>query len=131
MAAGGWVRVPQAAAQQANDDICAQAAPAGLEMTFCDSFKGDRINTQAWELDASVRKSIKSSRWPENIVVENDMLRLLTKYIPKENKQEREMAGGKSWTAGHLWTRLFRQKYGIFEARIRIAAADGSIMPSG
>ncbi|MBQ2967172.1 MAG: S-layer homology domain-containing protein [Clostridia bacterium] len=95
--------------------------PAGQEwvMTFNDEFNGDSLNWDVWDSEHSAgRASLQSSRWRENAVVENGMLRLMTL------KQER---GGKHWTTASVWVKrdVFTQAYGYWEARYRYCAAQG------
>ena len=84
-------------------------------LTFQDEFNGTALNSNEWSVESGSPSHILSSRWPENVKVENGLLQLLTK---KENR------GGKEWTTGYIWSR-FRQQYGYFEARLRIGAATG------
>lgn len=95
--------------------------PAGQEwvLTFSDEFNGDSLDWNLWESEgASGRANLQSSRWPENAVVEDGMLRLMTW------KQER---GGKHWTTASVWVKrdVFTQAYGYWEARYRYCAAQG------
>ncbi len=59
---------------------------------------------------------ILSSRWRENVTVENGILKLLAK---------KEKRGGQDWTAGSIWTKKVF-KYGYFECRYKYAAATGT-----
>lgn len=89
---------------------------AEWELTFRDEFDGTSLNSNVWKSDASAPGHILSSRWPENVIVENGTLRLLAK---------KEQRAGREWTTGSIWTRSFKQQYGYFECRMRIAAASG------
>lgn len=89
---------------------------AAWKLMFSDEFNGTSLNTNVWISDASAPGHILSSRWPENVVVENGILRLLAK---------KEQRAGREWTTGSIWTRRFKQQYGYFECRMRIAAASG------
>lgn len=107
--------------------VLAKAAPTAIrtgppepekwELTFSDDFNGDRLDTNVWR---SARGeswgALQSARFPENAVVTNGLLRLVTR---KENR------GGKQWTSAMISTRAFRQKYGYWESRYRYAAATG------
>jgi len=69
-----------------------------------------------WVAESGSPGHILSSRWPENVVVENGLLRLVTR---------KEQRGGREWTTGNISTRDFRSKFGYFEARIRVNSAGG------
>jgi beta-glucanase (GH16 family) len=86
------------------------------EMTFHDDFEGDKLNTEVWKSQAGPSGHILSGRWPENVQVKDGLLRLLTK------KEDR---AGQNWTTGNIWTKSFKQQYGYFEARMKIAKASG------
>lgn len=89
---------------------------AGWTLVFCDEFDGDCLDSR-WAIhDNKPEGHIMSSRWKENILVEDGLLRLLTK------KEER---GGKTWTSGKVWTKDFWPQYGYFEARMRLGTATG------
>lgn len=114
------VKIPEASSAPAAPVPVPVAAPApptrkGYTLTFHDEFDGDRLDTAVWDTGkGKLEEHILSTRWPENCAVENGLLRLLTK---KENRNGRE------WTTGTMWTKTFRQKYGYFEARMRITKA--------
>lgn len=96
-----------------------QAAPpsdAEWRLTFAEEFEGRAIDLDKWAAESGSPGHILSSRWPENLEVDSGALRIRTR---------REVRGGKQWTTGHLWTRGFRQRYGYFEARIKIAGSSG------
>jgi beta-glucanase (GH16 family) len=86
------------------------------KLTFQDEFNEKKLDVNKWSVEAGSPGHIQSSRWPENVDVNNGLLRLLTK---KENR------GGKAWTTGNIWTEQFRQQYGYFEARLKIGKATG------
>jgi beta-glucanase (GH16 family) len=113
LAAGGAVLAMPGLFAAAED---AATAKPGWTLTFHDEFNGDKLDTDAWSVESGSPSHIQSSRWPENVRVENGLLRLLTK---------KEKRGGKEWTTGNIWTRSFKQQYGYFEARLRIGAASG------
>lgn len=95
-----------------------QAGPRGegaWKLAFADEFDGSAIDTSVWSVEAGAPSHIDSSRWPENVVLERGMLRLLTK---------REERGGKQWTTGNVSTK-YQQRYGYFECRMRIGGASG------
>ncbi|MFI4911126.1 MAG: family 16 glycosylhydrolase [Sedimentisphaeraceae bacterium JB056] len=87
---------------------------SGWELSFSDEFNGDDVDWEVWASEAGYPTHILSSRWPENAIVENGTLRLLTK---------KESRGGAEWTTGNLWTRIFKQKHGYWEASYRIGSA--------
>ncbi|AQQ10032.1 Retaining alpha-galactosidase precursor [Sedimentisphaera cyanobacteriorum] len=97
-------------------EIYVDTEKPGWKLTFHDEFNGADLDWQKWESESGSPGHIDSSRWPENAVVENGNLRLLTK---------KEQRGGKEWTSGHIWSRIFKQKYGYWEARYKIADSTG------
>jgi hypothetical protein len=91
--------------------------PAKWEITFSDDFNGDKLNWDVWQSSKNETWGrLLSSRWPENAVVTDGLLRLMTR------KGKR---GGKEWTSAFIWTKSFKQKYGYWEARCRYAGASG------
>jgi hypothetical protein len=91
--------------------------PERWELTFSDDFNGDKLDVNVWRsAQGETWGQLRSVRYPENAVVTNGLLRLVTK---KENR------GGKEWTSAMITTRKFRQKYGYWEARYRYAPATG------
>jgi hypothetical protein len=104
-----------------------QAAPKNLregpphpeqwKLTFSDEFNGPQLDTNVWKsAQGQSWGQLLSARFPENVVVTNGLLRLVTK---KENR------GGKEWTSAMISTKNFRQKYGYWESRYRYAPATG------
>jgi hypothetical protein len=97
------------------------------EMVWQDEFDGlDSDLGIAWQSQNSGSTHILSSRWRENAVVTNGLLRLVNR---------KEKRGGNDWTSGNLWTRQMYQ-YGYFECRYRYGAAEGLnnsfwLMPTG
>ena len=91
--------------------------PEKWELTFSDDFNGERLDTDVWRsAQGESWGALQSARFPENAVVTNGLLRLVTR---KENR------GGKQWTSAMISTHAFRQKYGYWESRYRYAAATG------
>jgi beta-glucanase (GH16 family) len=88
----------------------------GWVLTFSDEFNGNELDYRVWDVKSESPTDYICSRWPENVKVENGWLKLLTK---KENR------GGKEWTAAHIWSRVFKQKYGYWESSFRIGDASG------
>ncbi len=99
----------------------------GWRMVWNDEFEQpDAELDVAWESQNGPSGHILSSRWRENAVVTNGLLRLVAR---------KEQRGGQEWTAGSLWTRRMYQ-YGYFECRYRYAGAEGLnnsfwLMPTG
>lgn len=95
-------------------------AHAHWKLTFSDEFEGNTLDTGKWEVESGSPPDspayIRSSRSAENVRVKDGVCRLVTR---------REPHGTKNWTTAHLHTRVFRQKYGYFEARYRYGAAPG------
>lgn len=86
-------------------------------LTFNDEFSGSQVDTKKWAIyDNETYDRILSSRFKENLSQKNGRLALTTK---KETKL------GKGWTTAMLETRTFRQKYGYFEARLKLAPTSG------
>ncbi len=90
--------------------------PERWELTFEDTFGGDRLDPAVWDIESGSPGHILSSRWPENILVSGGLLRFLTR---------KERRGNARWTTGSIWTKTFRQQYGYFEARMRVNGASG------
>jgi beta-glucanase (GH16 family) len=81
-----------------------------------DEFDGpDAALTNSWISQNGPSGHILCSRWRENAVMTNGMLRLVAR---------KEKRGGQDWTAGNIWTKQAFQ-YGYFECRYRYGAADG------
>lgn len=57
-----------------------------------------------------------SSRWRENVVIEDGLLKLLAR---------KESRGGQDWTSGSIWSKK-QFKYGYYEARYKYAGAAGT-----
>jgi beta-glucanase (GH16 family) len=97
------------------------------ELVWSDEFGGPDVELERkWKSQNGPSGHILSSRWRENAVVTNGLLRLVAR---------KEKRGGQEWTAGSLWTREMFQ-YGYFECRYRYAAAAGLnnsfwLMPTG
>jgi beta-glucanase (GH16 family) len=85
----------------------ASAAKNGWKLSFSEEFEGQQVDTNKW-----IIKDAKE-RLAKNVSVSAGNLRLLTRRNEKE------------WTSAWLATKTFRQKYGWFECRFRIAGASG------
>ncbi|MCC7494637.1 MAG: family 16 glycosylhydrolase [Fimbriimonadaceae bacterium] len=99
--------------------VAAPAGPLGdgWKLVFNDEFDGDDAALDAkWHSQNGPSGHILCSRWRENAVLGDDLLRLLAR---------REQRGGQDWTAASLWTRQ-EFCYGYFECRYRYAAATGT-----
>jgi len=69
-----------------------------------------------WVSQNKASSHILCSRWRENAVANNGVLKLIAK---------KEQRGGQDWTAGNIWTKK-RFQYGYFECRYKYAAAEGT-----
>jgi len=91
--------------------------PGEWKLVFHDEFTGtEEALDQTWESQNGPSTHIKCSRWRENAVVSDGVLKLNAK---KENR------GGQEWTAASLWTKR-KFKYGYFECRYKYAKAKGT-----
>lgn len=89
---------------------------AEWELVWRDEFDyADVALTNNWISQNGPSGHILSSRWRENAVVSNGVLRLIAR---------KERRGGQEWTAGCIWTKQTFQ-YGYFECRYRYGAAEG------
>jgi beta-glucanase (GH16 family) len=85
----------------------ASAAKPGWDLTFSDEFEGQAVNTNKWNIQNH------GERLAKNVALSDGILRLVTRRDEK------------GWTSAWLATRTFRQQYGWFECRFRIAGASG------
>lgn len=87
-------------------------------LTFKDDFNGASLNFDVWESQNSPSNNLLSSRWKENNVVEDGILKMVIK---------KEQRGGQQWTSSHIWVKpkVFAQTYGYWEARYRYAKTPG------
>lgn len=126
VSAAAWAILPDAAvaasvrARQA-DARSGRSAPkdpkVGLKLVWADEFDyADARLDEKWVAENGSPGHILCSRWRENAVVTNGMLRLCNR---------KESRGGKEWTSASIWTKA-RFKYGYFECRYRYAAATGT-----
>ena len=94
--------------------VCAER---GWKLLWSDEFDyADSKLEEKWVSENASPTHILCSRWRENAVVTNGMLRLCNR---------KEKRGGKEWTSASVWTKA-RFKYGYFECRYRYAAATGT-----
>ena len=102
--------------------LCADAVPSvcadkGFKLLWSDEFDyADSRLEEKWVAENKAPTHILCSRWRENAVVTNGMLRLCNR---------KESRGGKEWTSASVWTKK-KFKYGYFECRYRYAAATGT-----
>lgn len=87
------------------------------DLVFHDEFDGTELNTDVWQSESGYPSHILSSRWPENIKVEDGMVKLITK---------KESRGGAEWTTGNIRTKEFTPTYGYFEAKYRYPKSDSA-----
>lgn len=94
--------------------------PGGPEkwtLQWSDEFDyADAKLDEQWISQNSASTHILSSRWRENAVVKDGILKLINR---------KEKRGGNDWTSGNIWTKRHFQ-YGYFECRYRYAAAEGT-----
>lgn len=90
--------------------------PPRYQLVFSDEFNGATTDLDKdWEFQNGPSGHILCSRWRENAVVTNGLVRLLNK---------KETRAGQEWTSASLWTKRQFQ-YGYFECRYRYGAATG------
>lgn len=91
--------------------------PDQWELAFHDEFDGDSLDPAVWKsAQGETWGRLLSARFPENAIVRDGLLRLVTR---------KEKRGGKGWTTAMISTKAFRQKYGYWESRYRYAPATG------
>lgn len=101
----------------ANTNVPPVCAERGWKLLWSDEFDyADSRLEEKWVSENASPTHILCSRWRENAVVTNGMLRLCNR---------KEKRGGKEWTSASVWTKA-RFKYGYFECRYRYAAATGT-----
>lgn len=89
--------------------------PSGKwELVFEDKFTGtDKDINKTWEFQNGPSGHILCSRWRENAITSDGILKLNAK---------KEKRGGQDWTAASMWTKQ-KFKYGYFECRYKYAKA--------
>ncbi|RYF24131.1 MAG: glycosyl hydrolase family protein [Flavobacteriales bacterium] len=87
-------------------------------LKFNDEFNGSSLNWDVWESQNGPSQNLLSGRWKENNVVQDGVLKMVTK---------KEQKGGQAWTSSHIWVKstVFEQTYGYWEARYRYAKTPG------
>lgn len=117
---GATVTRAQAAVMLARLDaaVMKSFAPAGLPFGFHDEFDGPTLDEAVWFVyDNDTGPEVLNVRMRANIEQRGDgILRI-------QNKKQSLL--GKSFTAGMMETKTYRQKYGYFEARIKLAPVSG------
>lgn len=117
---GASVTRAQAAAVLARLDgaVMQSRAPAGMRLGFHDEFDAPTLNEAIWYVyDNIVADEAQNARFRANVEQRGDgLLRLI-------NKKETRL--GKNWTAGMLETKGYLQRYGYFEARMKLAPVSG------
>ena len=108
---------PSAGGAVATTNVPSVCAERGWKLLWSDEFDyADSRLDEKWVSENASPGHILCSRWRENAVVTNGMLRLCNR---------KEKRGGKEWTSASVWTKA-RFKYGYFECRYRYAAATGT-----
>lgn len=85
------------------------------KLAFSDDFDGTSLSSAVWSSEQGATRTL-STRWPENAVVSEGLLHLVTR---------KEKRGKADWTSAAIWTKNFHQAYGYWEARYRYANASG------
>lgn len=105
-----------AVASEANLPEALAEPPPNYQLVFSDEFNGATADLDRnWEFQNGPSGHILCSRWRENAVVTNGLVRLLNK---------KETRAGQDWTSASFWTKRQFQ-YGYFECRYRYGAASG------
>ncbi len=91
------------------------------KLQFSDDFSGEKLNKKIWECQNDAPAHILSSRWETNVKVEDGKMFLLTK------KEKLPNCPNLDWTTASVSVRpdVFSQRYGYWEASIKINAAKG------
>lgn len=99
--------------------VCHSGPPttSQWELTYIQNFRGpgDTLDWDKWWSQNTAYPGSRYGRWPENVVVEDGLLRLV---------QRKDNRGGREWSAASIYT-YFKQAYGYWEARYRYAGATG------
>ncbi len=91
------------------------AVPEGYVLTWEDQFEGDALDETKWQhRDQGERRGAYNV--PEAVSVQDGMLSIRTSYNEDEQRYETGMIGTRQ---------TFQQKYGYFEARIRLQEQGG------
>lgn len=109
------------------------------KLTFEDNFEGAELDRKIWELPVKVGEKAANcnqepaSIWgtrtvniPENTLVEDGKLKLRMSHIPEDVKYEDPKLKGRTFNSSITTTfGTFAQKYGYFEARMKLPTAIG------
>lgn len=91
--------------------------PGEWNLVFHDDFTGsEEALDHTWEFENGSSGHILCSRWRDNAVVSNGVLKL---------NARKEKRGGQEWTAASMWTKR-KFKYGYFECCYKYAKAKGT-----
>lgn len=91
--------------------------PEQWQLTWQDEFNGpDSELEKRWDVQNSPSGHILSSRWRENVKIEDGVLYLMNR---------KEKRGGQDWTSGSIRTKE-QFGYGYYEARYKYAASNGT-----
>ena len=106
------------------------------ELTFCDEFNGDKLDTSKWLTNYyygdkllhdrySVESDLQAYTEKENFEIRNSLLKIITKPQKYQSKVWTQTDGfwpkEFSFTSGIVNTgKSFRQQYGIFSAKVRL-----------
>jgi beta-glucanase (GH16 family) len=104
---------------QAEDAPDVSAAGPGWVITFEDEFN-TLDTTNVWDIVTDNPSGLLSARTPNNVSAVNGKLVL-------ETRKDYPAGTNKTWSTGYVKTKAnhFTQKYGYFEARIKIAGTTG------
>lgn len=87
------------------------------ELSFQDEFSGNKPDETKWHIyNGPMKRKYMTGRYRGNIKVQDGLLKLITKQVQSNPLK---------FTAGYIWTKSFKQKYGYFEARIRYGSSTG------
>jgi len=97
--------------------MCDAAPPAGSpwRMTFSDEFSRPDLPLEKWLIKPRWTRRDESNVLRDYVEINDGVCRLLT----------RTSDDGKTWKTAQLISRGFEQRYGYFEARIRISRMSG------
>ena len=87
------------------------------KLSFQDEFTANKLDEKKWHIyNGPMKRKYMTGRYRGNIKVQDGLLKLITKKVQSNPLK---------FTAGYIWTKSFKQKYGYFEARIRYAPSTG------
>lgn len=107
-------------AYQADDERATEPAtppPSGRRVTFFDDFTSPTLDTTKWNARHDSTSYDTAYTRPENVTIRDGICVLSAKREPYK---------GRAWTSGYIDTRgKFTQKFGRFEARVKIPTTAG------